>query len=61
MRETPYQSVHLLSRHFIAYSGEFEVEGIERFVKAGQERAPVICYTRVYLEVVICSCCVARL
>jgi len=29
-RETsPYQSVHILSRHFIAYSGEFQVEGIE--------------------------------
>ena len=29
-RETSsYQSVHLLSRHFIAYSGEFQVEGIE--------------------------------
>jgi hypothetical protein len=28
-RGTSYQSVHILSSHFIAYSGEFQVEGIE--------------------------------
>ena len=60
-RKLSYQSVHLLPGHLIAYSGEFQVEGIERFVEAGQELAPVICYTRVYLEGIICSCCVARL
>jgi hypothetical protein len=60
-RETANQGVHILSSHFVAYSGEFQVERIERLVEAGQELAPTVCPICVYLKGIIYSCYVAVL
>jgi fatty acid-binding protein DegV len=59
--EPSYQGVRVLSCHFVAYSGKLQVEGIERFVEAGQELAPGLCPICVYSKGVVYSCCVAAL